>query len=115
MSTARKSSRDWVDIVVMPYNLNQQVNFIDFHRPQDAVHLSLAGGNGVFLADIFRNYTLEHVSSDWYHNWDMAFAARGLTASPTRRDTFELTLSRTHIKVRCRPTTWSGWMRTSRH
>ncbi|HEY3063518.1 MAG TPA: hypothetical protein VGL99_31485 [Chloroflexota bacterium] len=100
MSTARNSSRDWVDIVVMPYAENLQINFQDVHFPPNAVHLELAGGNGVFSPTIYRNGVEERVSADTFHTWDMIFANFGLTASAVRRDTFELTLSRTHMRFR---------------
>ncbi len=100
MSTARTSSRDWVDIVIMPYADNLQINFQDVHLPQNALHLELAGGNGVFVPTIYRNGVAERVSADTYHTWDMIFANFGLQASAVRRDTFELTLSRTHIRFR---------------
>jgi hypothetical protein len=100
MSTARQSSRDWVDVLLTPFEENSQVNFVDFHRPRNAVYLTLAGGNGLFVGSIWRNGVEERVSGDVYHTWDMIFANFGLTSSATRRDTFELTLSRTHMRLR---------------
>lgn len=98
MSTLRTSSRDWVDIVLMPWEQNLQVNYIDVHMPQEAVHL-LLGGSQVFIPSVVRNYEETRLSADTYHNWDMVLADHGLTASATRRDTFELRLSRTHMKL----------------
>jgi hypothetical protein len=99
MSTLRTSARDWVDIVIMPYESELQVNFLDVHLPKEAVHLELAGGGNVFIPAIYRNYVKETVSHDWYHNWDMILAQHGLQASDVRRDQFEVRLSRTHLKV----------------
>src|SRR5215467_13882225 len=98
MSTNRTSPRDWVDIVIMPFDLNNQVNFIDVHVPQEAVHLNL-GGADVFLPSIFRNFTETRLSTR-LDTWDTILAAHGLTTSAVRRDTFELTLSTNHIRFR---------------
>jgi len=99
MSTLRTSARDWVDIVIMPFNENMQLSFenFDVHIPQDAVRLEL-GGSNVFLPSVWRNGRKQDVSSDVATTWDMIFARAGLHEDAARRDTFELHLSRTHIK-----------------
>jgi hypothetical protein len=99
MSTLRTSSRDWVDVVIMPYDENVQLSFEnnDQHLPKDAVHLELVGPN-VFVPSIWRNGQKEVVQSDTYHTWDMILANAGLMPDAARRDTFELRLSRTHLK-----------------
>jgi hypothetical protein len=98
MSTARTSSRDWVDVVIQPFEQNTQINFEGVHVPREAIHLEMAGGTGVFVPTIVRNFVEQRVSADTFNNWDKIFARFGLIASATRRDTFELHVSRTHIK-----------------
>jgi hypothetical protein len=96
MSTNRTSSRDWIDLVLMPWEENLQVNFQDVHYPQDAVHLNMGGAN-VFIPSVFRNYT-ETVMSTNLTTFDVILANHGLSPSATRRDTFELHVSPTHMK-----------------
>ena len=93
MSTARTSSRDWVDVVIQPFDQNLQINFEDAHIPQEAVHLEMIGGGTVFEPTIFRNYVKERVAADMFNGYD-----HFLTPSATRRDTFELRLSKNHMK-----------------
>jgi hypothetical protein len=93
MSTLRTSSRDWVDVVIQPFDQNLQINFEDAHVPQEAVHLEMVGGGNVFEPTIWRNYVKERVASDMFKSYDTF-----LTPSATRRDTFELRLSKTHMK-----------------
>jgi hypothetical protein len=98
MSTARTSSRDWVDIIIQPFEQNTQINFEGIHAPREAIHLELAGGNGVFVPTIWRNFQSERLTADTFNNWDKIFARFGLIASATRRDTFELHVTPTHLK-----------------
>jgi hypothetical protein len=99
MSTLRTSSRDWVDVLVMPYSENMQLSFenTDIHLPQNAVHIEM-GGADVFIPTIYRNGKKEQVQSDTYHTWDMVLDGAGLRPDAARRDTFELRLSRNHMK-----------------
>lgn len=98
MSTQRTSARDWVDVVLMPFDTNDQLNFDDRHVPRDAVHISLggeAGGSNVFSPFIYRNFQRDPLSFSWYNmEWE-----RFLTPSATRRDLFTVQLSRTHLRV----------------
>ena len=89
MSTTRTSARDWVDVVIQPFDENLQINFEDAHLPQDAVHLEMVGGGNVFQPTIYRNFVKESVPADMFNGYD-----HFLTPSSTRRDTFELRLSR---------------------
>jgi hypothetical protein len=99
MSTLRTSSRDWVDVLVMPYSENMQLSFenTDIHLPQNAVHIEM-GGADVFIPTIYRNGKKEQVQSDTYHTWDMILDGAGLRPDAARRDTFELRLSGNHMK-----------------
>lgn len=115
MSTRRTGSRDWIDVVIMPWADNDQLNFIDVNVPNNAVHVVLAGGGNVLLADVLRGAranpnwsgpcdsdpqpTACHLKGDGFHTWGDVLATRGLTVSPARRDHFQVQLSRTHIKV----------------
>jgi hypothetical protein len=93
MSTLRTSSRDWVDIVVMPYDESLQLNYEDVHRPQDAIHLEMIGGGNLFMPTVTRNYQEDQVPSDMFTSYNSF-----LTPSAVRRDTFELRVSKNHIK-----------------
>jgi hypothetical protein len=98
MSTLRTASRAWVDIVLMPYDENLQLNFQDVHTPQDALHFEL-GGSDVFVPTVIRNYQTSSLPADTRHTWDMILANAGLQPSASRRDTFELRLTRSHLKL----------------
>lgn len=93
MSTLRTSSRDWIDFTIQPFDQEIQINFEDAHVPQEAVHFQMIGGGNLFEPSIWRNYVKERVPSDMFTGYD-----RVLTPSATRRDTFELRMSQTHIK-----------------
>lgn len=99
MSTLRTSSRDWIDVLVMPYSENMQLSFenTDIHLPQNAIHIEM-GGADVFIPTIWRNGKKEQVQSDTYHTWDMILAGANLRPDAARRDTFELRVSRNHMK-----------------
>jgi hypothetical protein len=99
MSTLRTSARDWVDVVITPFGENRQLSFenTDVHQPLDAVHIEMVGPD-VFVPTVWRNGQRQSVQSDTYHTFDMILAGAGLRPDAARRDTFELHLSRTHIK-----------------
>ena len=104
MSTLRTAARDWVDFVIMPVDQRHifAYNNIDQHIPPDNVHIQLAGGGNVFLVS-------QHVaggsdvpiSGDTYTSWNMVQAAPNppLGEDAARRDTFQVELSSTHLRV----------------
>jgi hypothetical protein len=100
MSTLRTSGRDWIDVWVTPYE-DQLVTPLDDWlpdlqgEPRRGVHIRMDNGVPgtafrVKLVDGFQ--TVELPGKPWvgYESF--------LEASATRRDTFELRISRTHIK-----------------
>jgi cell division septation protein DedD len=126
-STLRTAARDWTDIVIAPYaeRTNLAYNNNDQHIPPHNIHVQLAGTN-VYLATQRLNGGTQYgqgtdtpINGDTSTTWDQVFAAQNpaLTESPARRDTFQVTLSRTTISV-CMPKyTYQGqqfcWIRNA--
>jgi hypothetical protein len=112
MSTLRTSGRDWVDVVLTPWDQQSQMayNNNDQHIPPNNIHITLAGTN-VFLGyeriggGIQYNQGVDTlINGDTSTTWDQVFQAQNppLTESPSRRDKFQITLTRTTISV-CMP------------
>jgi hypothetical protein len=101
LSTERTSARDWVDVWITPYEDNLQLALDDWlpdlqGEPRRAVHIVMDFlENTVFRAEIFRDFEIEEVEMT-PQGWQGYEAF--LEPSATRRDTFELRLSRNHIK-----------------
>jgi hypothetical protein len=109
-STLRTAARDWTDIVLTPpqERSNMAYNNNDQHIPIHNIHVSLAGTN-VYLATQRTGGGTQYgqgsdvqINGDGSTTWDQVFAAHGLDESSVRRDTFQITLSRTNISV-CMP------------
>jgi hypothetical protein len=99
-STLRTSGRDWWDVYIMPWNDNLKLPLEPFlpdldGYPRNAISANIGQyNNGTTLGvDIIRNFEEEAVDSCWWCTYESV-----LTPSPTRRDTFELHISKTHIK-----------------
>lgn len=99
MSTLRTSDRDWVDIWITPFADNLQAPLDDWLPdlngvPRNAVHVRMddIAGETVFRAFAVRDFNPEPIpaSSTGYE--------RFLTPSAVQRDTFELRVSRTHLR-----------------
>ena len=103
MSTLRTSMRDWIDIWVTPFADNLALPLEDWlpdlqGRPRNTIHIRMdtgcqGGTNTIFRAFVVRNGITQELSTDIcksYNQW--------LTQDAARRDTFELRISRTHIK-----------------
>lgn len=101
MSTLRASDRDWVDIWVTPYEDNLARPLDDIFpplqgEPKNAVHIRMdnSGTGSMFRAFVVRNHEQTEIgggnANGGYKQW--------LTPSATRRDTFELRISRNHVK-----------------
>ena len=101
MSTLRTSARDWVDLWVTPFDDNLQLPLEPVYPdltgyPSRSVHLKMdnANGNGTdFTAETIRNFQSNSINGNWWTGYESF-----LQPSATRRDTFELHLSRTHLK-----------------
>ncbi len=105
MSTLRTSERDWVDLWITPYEENLQFPLENWlpdlqGAPRRAVHVRMyltgpTNNMTAFAAAIVRNFAYEKLptTGDWrgYENV--------LTPDAARRDTFEVRLTRTSIKV----------------
>lgn len=98
MSTLRTSSRDWIDLWITPFNDNLALP-IDFNvdlqgNPKNGVHIRMTfGDNGTFTGSVFRNFTGTALPIATQTPYDQA-----LTPSAKERSTFELRISRTHIR-----------------
>jgi hypothetical protein len=102
MSTLRSSGRDWVDVWITPYQENIQLPFdqsnlgsVDLQgSPRNAIHINLNLARNEFEVNVVRNGNSQNVSSICqgctYDSW--------LTQDAARRDTFQLNISRSHLK-----------------
>ena len=100
MSTARTSLRDWVDLWVTPFDTHLQLPLDDTWPdltgpPREGVHLlmSNAGQQSIFRGGFTHNFVVDGPASNWWTGYESF-----LVPSAARRDTFQLTLSRTHMK-----------------
>jgi len=100
LSTLRTSPRDWIDLWVSPYDEHLQLPLEDWlpdlnGPPRSAVHIKMESLNGAtpFKAFVYRNFREEDVGGDAQTGYESF-----LDPSALRRDTFELRLSRTHLK-----------------
>lgn len=100
ISTRRTSNRDWIDLWVTPFDQNLQFPLQTFYPdlngpPRQAVHIYMDSFNGLtpFRAEIYNNFTSTAVPGNFYTGYEQF-----LTPSATRRDTFQLLISPTHIK-----------------
>ncbi len=100
MSTARTSARDWVDLWVSPYADHLQLPLDGWLPdlngiPRNAVHIKMdnGGGGSTFLGFVQANFGEVQLPSLWWVGYESFLAP-----SASRRDTFQLTISRTHIK-----------------
>lgn len=96
VSTLRTSLRDWIDIWISPYNDHLQLPLdmdVDLSGPpRNAVQVRMDLSGNYFDVVIYRNFqpTVIDGAPIPYE--------RFLDPSPTRRDTFELQISRTSVK-----------------
>jgi hypothetical protein len=100
LSTLRSSPRNWIDLWISPYEQHLQLPLEDWlpdlnGPPANAVHVKMESLNGTtpFKALVYRNWVEEDLGGDWQTGYESF-----LTPSATRRDTFELRLSRTHLR-----------------
>jgi hypothetical protein len=100
LSTLRTSGRDWVDVWLSPYeehlHLPLENDLPDLAGPpRRALHVRMDNGYGgsIFVTSVFRDF-VQRNTRDWFGPGYETV----LTPSASRRDTFELRLSRTHVK-----------------
>ncbi len=99
MSTARTSQRDWVDLWLSPFDEHLQLPLEGWlpdlnGYPRHAVTLRMENFNNqtVFIANTIAEFVGAGVPMNWW-TYESFF-----TPSAARRDTFQLTVSRTHLK-----------------
>jgi hypothetical protein len=96
MSTLRTSSRDWVEVLVVPWGDDlQTMNDGQSPSPRNGIRLEMRNsvGNTDFNIFVLRDGAAEQLADPFGPVYDKV-----LTPSAERRDTFELRLSRTHLK-----------------
>jgi hypothetical protein len=98
LSTLRTSGRDYVDVWITPYADNLQLPFEEAEvdlagPPRNAVQVRMNFSENSFKAIVYRNFQPTELDSTWWVTYDQF-----LTPDPARRDTYELRISRTHIK-----------------
>lgn len=101
MSTSHTSLRDWVDVWITPLADQQQLpletDFPDLNGPpRNGLHVRMNDFNGAagFTASQIQNFEEEMLPLNSYDGYD-----HFLTPDAARRDTFEIRLTRTHIRV----------------
>jgi hypothetical protein len=101
MSTLRTSDRDWVDVWITPYEDNLQLPLEPWlpdlaGAPRNAVHVRMenADGDTRFQIGVYR----DHVETIYYGDSGVGYGSF-LEPSATRRDTFELKISSTHLTL----------------
>ena len=98
VSTLRTSGRDWIDLWITPYNENLALP-IDFEvdlngAPKNSLHIRMDfSGAGKFTGEIYKNFIPSALPFATEISYDQV-----LTPTARERSTFELQLSRTHIK-----------------
>src|SRR5262249_51172041 len=100
MSTFRSSLRDWVDIWLSPWDDQIALPLEDWlpdlaREPKRGIHIrmDISEGKSTFRGYVIRNFDASEITTD---NWTTYESF--LTPSASRRDTFELRVSRTSVK-----------------
>src|SRR5712692_1146936 len=100
LSTQRTSPRDWIDLWVSPYAEHLQLPLEAWlpdlsGPPAHAVHVKMESLHGTtpFKGFVYRDFVEQDLGGDAATGYESV-----LVPSATRRDTFELRLSRTHVQ-----------------
>lgn len=105
MSTLRTSSRDWVYVTLTPFGEHHEMPYLntDQHIPPHNIRILLGGAN-TFLVQQRVNGQDVTISQDTFHTWNDVFRAQTppVDESAARRDTFELSLTRSTFSF-CMP------------
>lgn len=107
MSTYRSSSRDWVDFDIMPPASLLMVNGQNGTSLRDGIHGSTDSsgpfnaqpGNSHFGAQVYRNWTHDTFAQTGAGPWETIGFDNSFPTAAVHRQTFEIQLSRTHIRV----------------
>jgi hypothetical protein len=101
LSTLRHSARDWVDIWVTPYEDHLILPLTDWlpdlnGEPRRAVHVTLgvSSTGTIMTAERVENFAAGKIEGIWWISYEDF-----LEPSATRRDTFEIRLSKNHLKA----------------
>ncbi|GAB4425075.1 MAG: hypothetical protein OHK0015_04750 [Chloroflexi bacterium OHK40] len=100
MSTRRSGSRDWVSVWITPYEDNLQLPLEEWlpdlnGAPRNSVHVRLDFGANMFYADISKDFQTTSLKSLSNPAGYESF----LTPDAARRDTFEIRISRTRLRI----------------
>ncbi len=115
VATKRESGRDWIDLWLTPYEDNLVAPLEDTlpdlqGEPRRSVHVRMSpqADRSVFTATVIRKHEGTPLPVADATSYETVFARtldptdstkkRYLTTSATRRDTFELHISRTHVR-----------------
>ncbi|OAI42572.1 hypothetical protein AYO38_11345, partial [bacterium SCGC AG-212-C10] len=100
MSTLSVTQRDFIDLWITPFDLNQVHPLDDFlpdlqGEPKEAIQIRMdqSPTGPIFRGKVVRNFQATEVESNWWTGYNTV-----LTQDAKRRDTFQLEISRTHIK-----------------
>lgn len=100
VSTLRTSGRDWIDVWVTPFDDNLQLALQDYlpdlsGEPRNAIHIAMDFSSSRFQGFLIRDFSLSSIpgTGDSWQGYESF-----LTPDARRRDTFELRISRNHIK-----------------
>jgi hypothetical protein len=100
VSTLRNSHRDWLDVWITPYEENLQLPLQTFYPdlngpPRHAIHIFMDSFNGEtpFRAEVYDDFEATAVDGNWWTGYESF-----LTPSATRRDTFQLIVTKNHLK-----------------
>jgi hypothetical protein len=100
MSTLRRSGRDWVDLWITPFADHLQLPLDDWlpdlnGPPRRAVHLRMdfVRNNSTFLGEVINDFNATALTLREPKGYESV-----LSQSAMQRDTFELQISRNHIK-----------------
>ncbi|GAB4425084.1 MAG: hypothetical protein OHK0015_04770 [Chloroflexi bacterium OHK40] len=99
MSTLRTSSRDWVDVWITPYADNLQHPLTDWlpdltGEPRNAIQVRLDFNTNVFIGHVIKDFQSTELPRLTWQGYEQV-----LVPDPARRDTFEIRISRTGLKV----------------
>ncbi len=98
MSTLRSSGRDWVDLWITPFEDNLQLPLdmeVDLSGPpRNAIHLRMDFNRGLFTGAVYREFVRTELGQAGWESYEDF-----LTPDAKRRDTFEVRVSRDHLRM----------------